>query len=213
MRYNLELRSIARENESIPAKHSRFLEGLAGIPAPWGLRSSMPAPDPGSALNAYLKLSKLVGPEIKGEVVYQFRRPFSNKASDDDWVNSSFNPAKVSLEEIAYVVFPRYIAAFDAYYAEISDDEFIFLDYPERSRRKIETRNSLFRLPPIAFLDAGLCSRALNKTIEQVVEKLTGKVEKVEELHGGVFIILSSKPQPTDVMDKVCWAARALLDE
>jgi len=213
MKYNLELRSIAQEGDSILDKHSRFLQGLGGLSGAWGLRNSTPAPDPGSALSAHLKLSKMVGQEIKGDVVYQFRRPFSNEASNDDWVSSSFNPAKVNLEEITYVVLPRYIAAFEAYYAEISDDEFIFLDYPERSRRKIETRDTLFRLPPVAFLDAGLCSRALNKTVGEVVERLAGKVERAEELHGGAFIVLSSRPLPTDVMDKLCWSARSLLDE
>lgn len=211
MRYNLEVRSIARAEQSISSKHAEFVSNLLGIPEPWGVREQLPAPDPGSGLSASLKLSKILGPGLKGDLVYQLRRPFRDEAAHDDWLNMSFDPAKVRYEELVYSVFPRYVAAFDAYYGEIADDEFVFMDHAARARLKVDKRKALYRIAPVSFLDDSFCRRALGMDIEAVEARLAGKVEKTSRIGAGILIVLTSQILPTESMDKLCWSVKQLL--
>lgn len=211
MKYNLEIRAVALQSQSIEEKHNAFLSGLVGIPAPWGIDQVRPAPDPGSGLSATLKVAKLFGKGLRGDLVYQFRRPFRDDASQDDYLNMVFDPGKVNYQELVYTVLLRYVVAFGGYYAEISDDEFIFMDFDQRRQMGVDKRHAVYRIPPVCYLHRDLCIRALGMSPEKVVAQLKGKVEDVQEIHDGVFIVLTSKVLPTAEMDTLCWEAKSYL--
>jgi hypothetical protein len=169
------------------------------------------APAPGSALSATLKASDLLGKGPRGGVVYQFRRPFRDEASQDDWIDISFNPARIDYDALIGQVFLDYAAAFDAYYADISDDEFIYMDFDRQKEIGRDKRHGLFRLSPITYMRQDFCRRALGLSPAQVVERLKGGVEVAREALDGVFIVLTSQVLATEQMDTICWEAKSRL--
>jgi len=205
MKYQLKVNSIALQAQSIEWKHQKFLAGLEGLPAPWGVRESVSAPDPGTELIAVLNVAKLLGKGLRGELVYQFRRQFSDESSQDDWINIIFNPGKIDYHALIYDAFLIYVSAFSAYYAEISDEEFIFMDF---EHRKYNRRHAIYRIPPVCYMNKDFCARAFDLSPAQIVEKLRGTVEEVREVQNGVFIVLTSKVLPTAEMDVLCWQAK-----
>lgn len=208
MRYDFEVRSVAQQGQSIEEKHCQFLLGLEGVPAPWGVERPLEAPDPGSGLSASLKVATMLGAGLRGDLVYQFRRPFRDDASQDDYLNITFNPEKIDYVALVTTVFPRYVGAFDAYYAEISDDEFTFMDHDQRRTLGIDKRHAIFRLPPVCYLHRDLCARALDMTPAQIVHRLQGSVAHLQETATGVIIALTDRPLPTMEMDALCWEAK-----
>jgi len=209
MKYNLEIRAIARQEQSIEEKHQFFLGGLDSLPPPWGLVQQLPAPDPGGGLSASLKVAKLLGKGLRGDLVYQFRRPFRDDASQDDFINIVFDPEKVDYQQLVATIFLRYVSAFGGYYAEISDDEFIFMDYDKRRELRSDKRHGIYRIPPVSYLSQNLCLKSLGLTPNQVVERLQGKVEDVRTALDGVLIVLTSKALPTAEMDEICWKVKS----
>lgn len=210
MRYNFEVRSIAQEAQPIEEKHESFLDGLAGVPAPWGVAQRLPAPELGSEdLCGSLRIGKLLGKGLRGDLVYQFRYPFHDGASDDDWLNIEFNPKKVNYRELIDSVVLKYVSAFDAYYAEIADDEFIFMDFEEC--RGIDKRHNLYRLPPVSYMRDDFCQRAFGVPPSILAQRVAGHVEEVRLVLGGIFIVLTTEVLPTEQMDRLCWKAKAYL--
>lgn len=211
MKYNLEVRAVALQSQSIEEKHDAFLFGLDELPSPWGVSHPLPAPDPGSGLSAALKVAKLFGKGLRGDVVYQFRRPFRNEASQDDYVNVVFDPKKVDYQALVSKVFLQYVDAFDGYYADISDDAFIFMDHEQRRLLGVDKRRAIYRLPPVCYMHKDLCLQAIGLSPAEVVWRLRGKVEDVKEVLDGVFIVLMSEALPTAEMDAICWQAKSYL--
>jgi hypothetical protein len=211
MKYNFEVRSIAREAQSIVEKHDIFVRHTQHLPSPWKTSLDRAAPEPGAALSGALKVSDLFGKGLAGRVVYQFRRPFRDDSSQDDWIDVSFNPAKIDYRQLIDQVFLDCAAAFDAYYADIADDEFIYMDFDRLRELGIDRRQGLYRLPPVSYLRLDFCQQALGLSPAGIVERLQGKVEVVREALDGVFIVLTSEILPTDEMDAACWRVKNLL--
>jgi hypothetical protein len=113
--------------------------------------------------------------------------------------------------ELVFEVFLRYVGAFAGYYAEISDDEFIFMDHERRRVLGVDKRRAIYRLPPVCYMHADLCAQALGLSPATVASRLTGKVEHVRGVMDGVFIVLTSKVLPTAEMDAICWHAKSYL--
>jgi hypothetical protein len=212
MKYNWEIRAVADQSQTIEDKHESFLNGLDGLPEPWAVSQRLPAPDPGGGLSGSLKVAKLLGKGLRGDLVYQFRRPFRDEASQDDYLNVVFNPTKINYKQLVSSVFLKYVGAFGGYYAEIADDEFIFMDYEARRQHGVDKRHGIYRLAPVAYIGQELCRRAFGITPEQVVDRLQGSVEEVRLALDGVFIVLTSEPLPAAQVDDLCWKAKALLE-
>jgi hypothetical protein len=205
MKYSFELRSRASEDETISRKHEMFTNALVTVSPPWGFsKNAIPsAPDPGAELVAYLGLGKYLGKGVQGDVYYQFRRRFRDEGSDDDFVDLTFNSAKVDFPTLAYEVFPKYVAAFDAYRAEIAHDEFSYVDYDTLREQRSDFRNAIHRVFQVCFFDKLLCLRALNLTPKEVMSRLRGSAEAVRLLHDGVHIIGRSAPMSFADADKL----------
>ena len=107
---------------------------------------------------------------------------------------------------------PRYIAAFDGYFAEMFDQKFIQLDRGKRPKG-FDSRHHLFRLSPVCFMRRDFCARALGLTPAQIVARLQGKVAVAHEMLDGVVIVLTYDILTTEEMDRLCWAAKAHLEQ
>jgi hypothetical protein len=212
MKYDFDIRAIAFENQTIEDKHTIFLDKLAKLGRPWGLVDEpLKVPDCGSELVAMPNVSKVLN-KVKGVggwFMYHFRRPFDDSSSYDDKIMLSFNPAKIDYRSLIDDALLSYVAAFDAYYAEIADQEFLHIDFEES--RKVNSRYHLYRLQPVSYLRRDYCDRALKLSPAQIVARLNGQVARVEEALGGVFIVLTYDPLSTDEMNNLCWEKKALL--
>lgn len=212
MKFDFDIRAIAFEEQSIDAKHDLFLGRLSGLEAPWGIETLCPAPDPGSDLSAMISWAKMFGggKGLGGYISYKYRHKFSDEAFHDDKIMLSFNPAKIDYRGLIDVAMPRYVEAFDGYYAEIFDRKFIQLDWGNFPKG-FDSRHHLYRLPPVCFMRRDFCARALNLTPAQIVERLTGKVAVAREMLDGVVIVLTYEILPINEMDRLCWEAKAHL--
>lgn len=211
MKYIFEVRAVASQSQSIREKHESLLAGLLGLPPPWGVVNDFPAPDPGGQLSAVVKAGKILGKGLRGEFVYQFRRQFRESAAHDDYLTLTFDPSKVGYKELVSSVFIKYVSVFDAYYAEILDDDFIFMDYDRRRELGVDKRNGIYRIAPVCYLDKRLCEAALGLQPAQIVQKLTGRVEVVRECLNGVFIVITSEILAATQMDGLCEKVKNVL--
>ena len=217
----------ARVDEAVGAeqRHTRFFEGIKDIPPPWGLgdRPTPPAPDFGRSSSAAIGLTKFFGDGVKRAMLtYRYRRMLSDDGYSDDRLIIDFDPAKMNVHHLIYTVIPRYIEAFDAYRVDYYDEQFVDLAYERReeegrvtltAKSKVET-NPRFKVDevwPVSFYDELLCRRAFNLTPAEVMERLQRKVERAQLLHGGVYLIGSSRVLPLDDAQKLCRELKSAL--
>lgn len=214
MKYDLDIRSIAREDQSIREKHDQFIEGLKGLGVPWGIVNEAEAPDAGSSLSATIAWAKIFGSKsgIGGYIKYVFRRKFEDEAFYDDKIMLSFNPNRIDYRNLIDNAFPRYISAFDGYFAQIIDQEFCGADWGS-SPSNFDARHHLYRLPQVCYMRGDFCDRALRLNPQQVIRRIENDVAVAKEILGGVLIVLTYDILPTAEMDRLCWESKAKLVE
>jgi hypothetical protein len=186
-----------------------LLEGLRAIPKPWGLAGEPgpKAPDPGRELIASVSLTGHLGKGIRGEVVYQFRRPFRDEGAADDFLSLSFNPERVLYQVLADHVFDQYVTTFGAYRGEVGDVAFTHKDCD--AARNVDFRNGVFRINPISFFDPLLCRRAFRLEPEDVASRLMGLCERVSLENDGVLIVATRQALKYEDADRL---SRQLMD-
>lgn len=215
-RYWLVFHSRAVEAVSAEEKHNRFFESIKGLPVPWGLgdRPAPPAPDFRRSSSAAIGLTKFFGDGVhRAMMTYVYRRLLEDRGSSDDLLNITFNPAKVDVHHLIYTVIPKYVEGFDAYLVEYFDDKLIDLawDIPPEQRVHTDPRFGVNRVNVVSFYDELLCRRAFNLTPAEVMKRLQGKVEHVQLLHGGVYLIGTSQVLPLDGAQKLCQEMKSAL--
>jgi hypothetical protein len=216
MKYELMVRSRAKQDESIPSKHAAFFLELSKISAPWGIdgHAPPPAPDPGVALGAGAPFSKMLGKGIKARVYYVFRREFKDLGMHDDFFDMSFNPMQAPYKQLLYEVLPRYILGFDAYYAHVGDSEFGYLDFDaERQAGFGDTRFGVYRVYPVMYCDAVLCDRSFGRTPKEIIARLQGRVEHATLIKDGVYIIATSEPLELERANKLSWEVKKAITD
>jgi len=212
LKYDLIVRAVASEVQPIADKHALFLNRLDGLAEPWGVVEHCPAPDPGRELVAIINWARIFGggKGIGGDITYQFRHKFRDEAFHDDKIMLSFDPKRIDYGDLIDTAFPRYVAAFDGYFAEISDQGFSADDW-DGLPEDFDARHDLYRLPPVCFMRADFCERALNLTAQEIAARLDGQVALVREMLDGVLVVLTYEILPTGEMDRLCWEKKALL--
>jgi len=203
MKYLFEIASRTTLDQSVEKKHKTLIEGLKQVPDPWGVADKSKDYDVsafGNQLISVFKLNKILGKNIKGEIIYRYRRLLADDSSNDDHIHIEFDPSKIKYIELIDVVLKQYVSSFDAYSASIFNEDLIFEDF-EKSRNK-NFRDTILRFYPVCFFDEELSLRALKLAPQEVITRLTGQVEKVEIFRGGVVIIatnhLMSREQAND---------------
>jgi hypothetical protein len=202
----------ARVNEAVSAeqRHTRFFEGIKDLPVPWGLgdRAVPPSPDFGRGSSAAIGLTKFFGDGVKRAMLtYRYRRMLTDDGYSDDRLIIDFDPTKVDLHHLIYMVIPQYIGAFDAYRVDYYDEQFADLAYEEQgegakigfsanSKVNSNPRFGVERINVVCFFDDLLCRRAFDLPSAEVMKRLQGKAEHAQLLHGGVYLISNSEVLP-----------------
>jgi hypothetical protein len=206
-RYCLIVHARADEQIGAERRHTRFFEEIKDLPAPWGVgdRAIPRAPNVRHGSLDAIDLTKVFSGAAKSAMVtYCPRGKLSDDGYSDDRLFVDIDPAKVDLNHFAMEVIPRYIEAFDGYRAECFDEEFVHDAYenqgdeeqPVGSQEHDNPRMTALEVMPISFFDELLCRRAFNVTPAEVLERMRGKVEYAQLLHGGVYLVGSSRSLP-----------------
>lgn len=217
-KYKIELRHRARVDESFEEKHSKFMSAIAGLGRPWNLEGLGELPGIGSELLIAISLDKFLGVGIKGRLIYMYRgRGYLEDSSQyDDTLFVEFSSRKLSLKSVVDFL-PVYIMAFECYRATVHNWEITRSDWPKVVERCDETgmdvngRDGVYRINAINYFDRELCGRAFDLSPEEVVERLSGKVESVYLLGDGVFLVYSSQPLERQAHESVDHEVRRLL--
>jgi hypothetical protein len=204
--FELELRHRATPDESITARHERFMRAMARYAAPWGLKGLElpPARDvaPG-ALSSVVKLRALSPKREMSYIKYVFRGEhyLKDNAQFDDHAILLFEAPALAhrMGELFDEVLPAYVEAFECYKATVCDPEVRLADWQrvvELSRttgKDPDGRDGVYRIHPANFFDGELCRRAFGLAAEAMVKRLHDKVEKATLLAGGLLLVCSSK--------------------
>lgn len=210
MRYLVEVRSVVNPREERKAKFARFLAGLGKLAPPWsGVGSEVELDESGDFI-AHASAASLF-PVPEGDITLADRSYLKDSAEFDDALGFSIEPLTMDFRAFVYDVFPGLMSAFDGYYGEIADQEFIRADLEQRRALKIDARFSIYRLAPVTLISEQLCKRAFGMTASQVAMRLAGAVEHVSLRDPGVLIIQSSRPLSFDEAARMTWATKSLL--
>lgn len=210
MRYLVEVRSAAKLHEERKAKLARFVAEVGKLAPPWGGIGSEIDLDESGDFVAYASAASLF-PVTEGDITLVDRTYLKDSAEFDDVVGFSIDPIEMDFRTFAYDVFPRLMSAFDGYYGEIADEQFIMTDLERRRALQIDARFSIYRLAPVTLISEQLCRRAFGMTPSEVVQRLSGAVEHVSLNDSGVFLIQNSKPLSFDEADRITLATKSLL--
>jgi|GEM_PF-1652941 len=218
-RYCLVIDARADEKVGAEQRHALFFERIKSVPAPWGMGNQVVPRGPTFRDGDFdaIGFTKFFGGAVKQAMLtYVYRRTLDDSGDSDDRLFIDIDPAKSDLHQFAQVVIPRFIEAFDGYRAECFDEQFLFSankvregEIVARSPEPTEVDNLRFRVTevmPISFFDELLCRRAFNRTPAEVLERMRGMVEHARLLHGGVYLIGSTRALSFD-------EAQALSDE
>ncbi len=211
MKYYFEARSIPSENISIEVKHARFLSRIKGLMAPWGCTADVPAPDVGGALSAGVSVRKFLGKGLSGDVHYYFRGGLWDHPSSDDFFNIYFNPHKIDFAYLVDEVFVAYVEAFDPYYAQITDLEFVHMDFDEMAELPTNARTGLFRPGIVSYMGEEFCRRVWGMGASDMARKFEGQVEQVRCAAGGVVLVLASTALPLEEAKSITDLAKGLI--
>lgn len=204
------MRSVAKSHEERRAKFARFVAEVGKLAPPWGSIGAEVELDEYADSVAYASARSLF-PVIEGDITLADRTYLKDSSQFDDVLGFSIEPIEMDFRAFVYDVFPRLIGAFDGYYGEIADEEFIMTDLEQRRAQQIDARFSIYRLAPVTLIGEQLCKRAFGMTASQIVKRLAGAVEHVSLYDPGVFIVQDSKPLSFDEADRITWATKSLL--
>lgn len=204
MKYKLEVRSIPSAQQSIEEKHDAFSQGvMASLPPPWRPTGVPPVPDIGGDLSASLPVKHFLGKGFRGDVFYRHRNALDRGSVSDDRVHLTFDPSKIEYRKFVETAFVPLALSFDAYFAEILDEEFVFLDYDERKKRAQDARSGFYRLPTVFYMREDHCQRVFSLSAAAIAARLDGHVAHVGCVGGGVFAALTFELLPVEDVDKL----------
>jgi len=194
MKYILKVNTRTSDLVSVNDRHKKFINGIIGLDNNWGLQPGIDYVAPefkNSESLTTFPLGKMLKKKQKGDIIYVYRSSkLTDEGVDDDRVWLEFNPAKVDYQQLVYEALPLYISNFNAYLAQIYDDEFIDIDF-DLSRGK-NLREVIYRFYPVHYIDDQLCTRALGYNLYEMKERLEGNVEAILSIGRGLLIISTS---------------------
>ena len=220
-KWNLNVKHHANVNDDIVGRHKQFLTALKGLGKPWEIptnKSSEAKPVRPGELCEVVQLGSVLPGKMKGHIVYPVRvRPYID--DQDDILNIEFNLNDVNFHVFATQIFTHYVAAFEAYRAELYFDAASIIDYPEIQKiffdtgKNLNSRDGIYRIGSLGYYSDELCKKSFGLSSKEVVKRLKGSVEDVYEHHDGVIIIYSSKPVDEETYFKIDNELRPLLSK
>ncbi len=218
----LQTRYRARADESIDSRHTEFVANMSRIGPPLGFSGVAPPATPqmrDGDLSA-LEWFRYLTPGVKLQMHYKFRsgRYLNRDESHfDDSISIEFKTSNKALNycELLHEHFPRVIEAYCGYRARALYSSQYDIDYTDcfwdewsgkeptnptywklRNDKSIDVdgRNNIYTLEPAMYWDAELCQRALGFGRDEVIQRLNGKVPRVEPLMDGVYVVFNDDP-------------------
>lgn len=195
--------SIERRHEQVVAKMTELAGplGFSGVDVPG-------APNCGEGLSAGYTV-KLSAKGMSFSASYPFRGEeyeFLDKAYFDEkiWYGFKSSSKNVDYSEVLNKSIMDVVRAFGAYRVKVVYGLYA-LDYQdgvggvETSYAQlcsdkgldVDGRNNIYTLYPAQFWDEELCRRALGLSSAEVFSMLEGHAPKVEQTHGGIYIVLN----------------------
>ena len=217
-KYKIELRHRALPNESFEARHKKFMQAISELERPWNLEGLGALPDIGAELLVSMSLDKVSPAGVKGRLTYVYRSEMylEDTAQYDDNLFFEFNSGEIDLKNVVKIL-PAYIAGFGCYRAAVHNwaitksDWLKVVEECNSTGRDVNGRDGVYRINAINYFDRELCKRAFGLSPEEVVERLTGKVESVSLLSDGVFLVYSSQAMKREEHEKIDCEIKKLL--
>lgn len=185
---------------SIPERRNQFLNRLSQqkLHQDWLFKpESFPelTDEPGQ-LSDGASVSKLLPSSVTGQVhfVWSDSTYLRDEGRFDDRLFIKFNSKKYELKFILQEVLPGYISALQCYsgglyiedhYLPVMKNRKVFQD---SHGVKFDRRHALFNFNQVNFFDQELCFRAFGKSLDEVEALLSGNVELVKKVGGGILI-------------------------
>lgn len=188
-------------DDPIEDRHARFVERQRLIQKPWdgeAFARLERTPIEGEFVSV-VQLKPALDKGFRGYITYSLRHKdyLKDEGMYSDRIIINFDSKKVDYRTLISQV-PGIAKAFDAYRAEIDDDEIrlevwpTICDLSRSTGRDIDGRDSVYLLNPVSFFDRELCRRAFNKTPQEIAARLRGKFEVAEATPDDVFLVYKS---------------------
>lgn len=198
-----EMRRRAKVNDNPQALHEQFLATMrkAGPPC-WNSDEEFGGLDLGANLECQVDVSRgLSGDAIAGlAYVHRGADYLQDKALFDDRFVATLHVDSVGYAAFVNAGLEYLLEAFRPYRAQLILDEDLALDDWDAAIAKggatgkdEDGRDGMIRLWPVVFFDDELCRRSLSMSPDMVVNRLLGKVERVERCFGGTLIVATSE--------------------
>lgn len=221
VRVLLQARYRARAGESIESRHTEFVANMSRIGPPLGFSGLEPPATPqvrDGDLSA-LEWFRYPVPGVKLQMHYKFRSDrYLNRDEShfDDSISIEFKTSNKALnyQALLHEHFPHVIEAYRGFRARAlyGSHGLMYEDcgWNEWSGREttnpvywklrndesidVDGRNNIYTLEPAMYWDAELCQRALGFGRDEVIQRLNGKVPRVEPLMDGVYVVFNDDP-------------------
>ena len=218
-KYKLEFRHRPDASQSIEEKHKIFLENISLLDSPWNLQDIGSLDDIGSELILIKVLDEVLLKGIKGRIQYCFRNEkyLTDIANRDDVIIIEYDGEKVKFDKDLEEMFVKYIGSFDCYKATVHEVAITRKDWPnivrehKKTHKDINGRDGVYRINSVNYFDEELCKRAFKLSPKAIVKRLTGKVESVSLLNGGVYLVYSSKLLTMEELENIDCKVRSWL--
>lgn len=197
-----EMRRRAQVNNDPHALHEQFLAAMRAAGRPWwNSDAEFGGLDLDGNLECQVDVSKGLPGDAIASLAYVHRGAdyLQDKALFDDRFVATLHVDGDGYAEFVNAGLGHLLDAFRPYRAQLILDEDLALDDWDAAIAKSgdtgkdeDGRDGMIRLWPVVFLDDELCRRSLGMSPDMVVNRLTGKVERVERCFGGTLIVATS---------------------
>lgn len=194
-KYILCVDSRIEEGVSTETKHQLTMDFLHQIPGDWGIDKGFeyPVPKFGNDITAFFRLTKKLGKEIKGDIMYGYRRLIRDHHSCDDRIWIEFKAQKVSFNELITSILKKYIIGFRAYKLCLYPQDLIYVDkgIPQAVNNKINYRKCIDFFYPFHYMDSNLIMNLFGFGKIELLKRLQAANIDAEEVNDGVFFKLT----------------------
>ncbi len=197
------MRRRARVEDDPHALHARFLLAMRTAGRPWwNTEEEFGGLDLEGKLECQVDVSKGLPNGAVASLAYVHRGAdyLHDKALFDDRFVATLHVDRPQYANLVNSCLWPILEAFRPYRTQLILDEDLALDDWDAAITKSgdtgrdeDGRDGMIRLWPVVFLDDELCHRALGIGPDMVVNRLTGKVERVQRCFGGTLIVATSE--------------------
>ena len=197
-----EMRRRVRVTDDPHTMHERFLAAMRAAGRPWwNSDTEFGGLDLNGNLECQVDVSKGLPGDTIASLAYVHRGAdyLQDKSLFDDRFVATFHVDGDEYADFLNAGLEHLLDAFRPYRAQVILDEDLALDdWDLAITKSVDTgkdedgRDGIIRIWPVIFLDDELCRRALGMSPEDVVNRLMGKVERVQRCFGGTLIVAAS---------------------